>query len=92
MAGLVEAAEPAVGSMLVGEIGRCLCCTSSSAECSSKPVKLKSSPELGSSRRLIGAALHKAVGQGSGRCAGAACLPLPHVIMETGQFTVRIVV
>jgi len=92
VAGLVEATEPAVGSTLVGEIGGCLCCTSSSAECLSKPVKLKSSPELGSSRRLIGAALHPAVGWGSGHCAGAARLPLPCVIMETGQFTVRIVV
>jgi len=91
VAGLVEAAEPAAGSTLVGEISRCSCCTSSSAECLSKPVKSKSSPELGSSRRLIGA-LCLAVGRGSGCCAGAAHLPLPHVIMETGQFTVRIVV
>jgi len=92
VAGLVEAAEPAVGSPLAGEIGCCLCCTSSLAECLSKPVKLKSSPEPGSSQRLIGAALHPAVGWGSGHCAGAARLPLPHVIMETGWFTVRIVV
>ena len=37
--GLVEAAEPTTGSMLVEEIGRCTCCTSSSADCSSKGVK-----------------------------------------------------
>jgi hypothetical protein len=52
-------------------------------------VKSKSSPEPGSSQRLIGAAL---VGRGAGRCAGAARLPLPRVIMETGRFTVRTVV
>jgi hypothetical protein len=84
VAGRVEAAEPAVGSTLVGEIGRCSCCPSSSAERSSKPVKSKSSPEPGSSRRLIGAARGPAVGRGAGRCAGAARLPLPRVIMETG--------
>jgi len=82
---LVEVAEPATGSMLAGEIGRCACCTSSSADCSSKPVKLKSSPEPGSSRRLTGAALRPAVVRGAGFCAAVAGrLPLPRGILEAG--------
>jgi hypothetical protein len=89
VAGLVEVAEPATGSTLAGELGRCACCTSSSADCSSKPVKSKSSPEPGSSRRLAGAALRPAVGRGAGCCAaGAGRLPLPRGIMGAGRFTV----
>ena len=80
--GLVEAAEPTTGSMLVEEIGCCTCCTSSSADCLSKGVKSKSSPELGSSRELTGAALWPAVGRGAGCCAGH--LPLPQAIVEAG--------
>ena len=83
--GLVEVAEPATGSTLAGEIGRCACCTSSLADCSSKPVKSKSSPELGSSRRLTGAALRPAVVRGAGCCAAVAGrLPLPRGILEAG--------
>jgi len=43
--GLVEAAEPTTGLTLVEEIGHCTCCTSSLADCLSKGVKSKSSPE-----------------------------------------------
>jgi hypothetical protein len=80
--GLVEAAEPATGSTLAGEIGRC---TSSSAECSSKGVKSNSSPEPASSRKLTGAALRPAVRGGAGCCVGF--LLLPQAITETGRFT-----
>ena len=53
----MDVAEPATGSTLTGETGHGGSGTSSSGECLSMLVKLKSSPELESSHKLTGAAL-----------------------------------